>query len=64
MTPIRRRLLNGVGGVLLMLTLSGAGCQSHTASEPIAKLSREDTIAFLVLIDQLQDFRIRSFAWL
>jgi len=56
-TSIRRRLLNGVGGALLMLALSGAGCQSHTASEPVAKLSREDTIAFLVLNDQLQDFR-------
>ena len=57
MTSIRRRLLNGVGGALLILSLSGAGCQSHTASEPIAKLSREDTIAFLVLNGQLQEFR-------
>jgi hypothetical protein len=56
-TSLRRRLLNGVGGALLILSLSGAGCQSHTATEPIGKLSREDTIAFLVLNDQLQELR-------
>jgi hypothetical protein len=56
-TSLRRRLLNGIGGALLILSLFGAGCQSHTASEPAGKLSREDTIAFLVLTDQLQEFR-------
>ena len=57
MTPLRRRLLDGVGGALLILSLFGAGCQSHTASEPIGELSREDTIAYLVLTDELQEFR-------
>jgi hypothetical protein len=51
-------LSNGIGGgFLIVFLLFGAGCQSHTASEPISKLSREDTIAFLVLNDQLREFR-------
>jgi hypothetical protein len=56
-TLLRRRLLNGVGGALLIVSLFGAGCQSHTTSEPIGKLSREDTIAYLVLSDQLTPIR-------
>lgn len=57
MTSLRRSLLDGVGGALLIIALSGTGCQSHTAAEQIGKLSREDTIAFLVLNDQLYEFR-------
>jgi hypothetical protein len=54
---LRRRLLNRVGRALLILSLFAAGCQSHTASEPIGKLSREDTIAYLVLTDELHELR-------
>lgn len=57
MTSLRRRLLNGVGGALLIISLFGAGCQSHTATEAIGKLSRDDTIAYLVLSDQLTPIR-------
>src|SRR6185312_1579078 len=53
MASDRRWLLISVGGALLIAFLSTAGCQSHTATEPIGKLSREDTIAYLVLSDQL-----------
>jgi hypothetical protein len=54
-TKRRRRFL--IGCVLLIFALTGLGCQPHAASEPIGKLSREDTIALLVLNDQLQEFR-------
>jgi len=57
LTSVRRRLLDGVVGAPLITSLFGAGCQSHSATEPIGKLSREDAIAYLIVSDQLVDIR-------